>query len=318
MVNSYMHVLSFHKDKPTSPLWKPCLPFVTTVLSSHIPAPKDFTQTWPGGLQPYKNLSLPDQSHNRFPFYDVGAFSDASSGIGIAIIIGRYWRAWRLIPGWQTLDGQRDISWAEAIGFECLVRCLSDINQGSRHFLIYGDNKGVVEGWWNGRSHNSEVNNVFKRIHDLSPDDNSGHSFHTVYVQSKSNPADKPSRGVYPSTKLLLPPIQLPASLKRFLVDSQEQYTPTEQRLCREGRYPKAIAKSINDANNRDQASLQFGFDHIDQSLPRSHFIWDDKSYIKKQCATPKSTRTYHINPTSESCRPYTSSFPPTAALPCT
>jgi hypothetical protein len=45
------------------------------------------------------------------------AFSDASSGIGIGIVIGKFWRAWRLIPGWQTLNGKRDIGWAEAIGF---------------------------------------------------------------------------------------------------------------------------------------------------------------------------------------------------------
>jgi hypothetical protein len=34
------------------------------------------------------------------------AFSDASSGIGIGIVIGDCWRAWRLIPGWKTCDGK--------------------------------------------------------------------------------------------------------------------------------------------------------------------------------------------------------------------
>lgn len=52
---------------------------------------------------------------------DVRAFSDASSGVGIAIIIFGRWRAWRLIPGWQTLNGQCDIGWAESIGFKLLV-----------------------------------------------------------------------------------------------------------------------------------------------------------------------------------------------------
>jgi hypothetical protein len=45
--------------------------------------------------------------------YDIGAFSDASSGVGIAIVVQGRWRIWRLIPGWQTLDGKRDIGWAE-------------------------------------------------------------------------------------------------------------------------------------------------------------------------------------------------------------
>jgi hypothetical protein len=37
---------------------------------------------------------------------DHHAFSDASSGIRIGIVIGRLWRAWRLIPGWKTLNGK--------------------------------------------------------------------------------------------------------------------------------------------------------------------------------------------------------------------
>lgn len=41
--------------------------------------------------------------------HDPAAYSDASSGIGIAIIIGDRWRAWRLRKGWQTLNGQKDI-----------------------------------------------------------------------------------------------------------------------------------------------------------------------------------------------------------------
>ena len=123
---------------------------------------------------------------------NVGAFSDASSGIGIAIVVSGRWRAWRLIPGWQTLHGQRDIGWAEAIGFECLVRYLYGTSSTTRHFTIHGDNKGVVEGWWNGRSRNKPVNEVFKRIHSFIGIDDPLHSFHTVYISSKSNPADAP------------------------------------------------------------------------------------------------------------------------------
>ena len=69
---------------------------------------------------------------------DRGAFSDASSGIGIGIVIGEKWRAWRLIPGWKA-DG-RDIGWAEAIGFEFLVRTLIISSRSGEHFKIFGDN----------------------------------------------------------------------------------------------------------------------------------------------------------------------------------
>ena len=61
-----------------------------------------------------------------FPLHNAQAFSDASSEFSIVITIGDKWRTWHLIPGWQTLDGQRDIGWAEAITFECLVRYLAN------------------------------------------------------------------------------------------------------------------------------------------------------------------------------------------------
>lgn len=180
--------------------------------------------------QPLVSTTIP----RPVQLHDVGAYSDASSGFGIGIIVDGRWRAWRLTPGWQTLGGgKRDIAWAEAVGFECLALFLSHQEPIHRHFTIYGDNIGVVEGWKNGRSRNTYVNEVFKRIHELSltvP----AHGFHTAYVPTKSNPADGPSRAIYPPTHLLLPPITLPEALEPFLVDSQLPLTPTEVRLRRE------------------------------------------------------------------------------------
>lgn len=146
---------------------------------------------------------------------DVHAFSDASSGIGIGIVIGARWRAWKLLPGWQR-DG-RDIGWAEAIGFEFLVRCLLRSDPPYTDIVVFGDNIGVVEGWWNGRSRNKATNEVFKRIHTfLEP---TGCRIHTRYVESAFNPADDPSRGRYPPAHLLLPPFPIPAETRPFLAD---------------------------------------------------------------------------------------------------
>ena len=92
----------------------------------------------------------------------LGAYSDASSEIGIAIVLGDRWRAWRLIPGWKTLDGVRDIAWAEAVGFELLVYAITRTGGTGRHFKVFGDNNVVVEGWWNHRSHNQHVNERFQ------------------------------------------------------------------------------------------------------------------------------------------------------------
>lgn len=66
---------------------------------------------------------------------DVAAFSDASSSTGIGIVIKGRWRAWRLLPGWKTHG--RDIGWAEAIGFELLVRYIVTQCTESTTFKVY-------------------------------------------------------------------------------------------------------------------------------------------------------------------------------------
>ena len=146
---------------------------------------------------------------------DVQAFSDASSSVGIGIVIRDRWRAWSLKPGWNT--GGRDIAWAEAIGMELLIRViLREAPPGTR-FKVYGDNRGVVEGWWSGRSRNNQVNEVFKRIHLLLSLHNC--SVFTRHVPGISNPADGPSRGVFPGFEKLLPSIQLPPELKNLVLN---------------------------------------------------------------------------------------------------
>jgi hypothetical protein len=170
---------------------------------------------------------------------DYSAYSDASSEVGIAIVIGKRWRAWRLVPGWKTLGGVRDIGWAEAIGFELLVDAVLRLAPVGQHVRVYGDNVGVVEGWWNGRSRNGQVNEVFKCIHDKLEARGAVGTIHTTYTRSKSNPADDPSRGIFPSQSLLLPPLPIPARAAGFLVDALEPPTPAELRSHRPRPKPK-------------------------------------------------------------------------------
>ena len=91
---------------------------------------------------------------------DIQAFLDASSSVGIGIGIRGQWRAWVLRPGWKS-EG-RDIAWAEAVGMELLVRSVIEGVGPRSHFKVYGDNRGVIEGWWSGHSRNYQVNEVFK------------------------------------------------------------------------------------------------------------------------------------------------------------
>jgi hypothetical protein len=176
---------------------------------------------------------------------DLDAYSDASGGHGIGICIRGYWRAYRLLPGWRG-DSERDIGWAEAVGFEMLVRIVTIHSQRGHHYKVrdpktaykhpltplqmqvYGDNEGVVEGWWNGRSRNRATNLVFRRIHDIIAEHDI--SVHTRYIPSKHNPADDPSRGKYGPPNRLLPKIDIPDILKQFIIDSEEPLTRAEER----------------------------------------------------------------------------------------
>ena len=155
---------------------------------------------------------------------DLNAFSDASSTTSIGIVIGDRWRAWHLLPGWKSRG--RDIGWAEAVGMELLLRTALSLYNISG-LLIHGDNNGVIEGWWAGRSRNAEINYIFRRIHKLLESNNTIIS--TRYVNTTKNPADGPSRGVYPSFHLLLPPIELPTEVKPFLVDFDAPTHPHER-----------------------------------------------------------------------------------------
>ena len=86
------------------------------------------------------------------PLVNYKAYSDASSGFRIAITVGSRWRAWRLAGGWKAQG--RDIQWAKAVGLKLLVIGLCTISKEGGHVKVYGDNWGVVEGWWKGSSGN--------------------------------------------------------------------------------------------------------------------------------------------------------------------
>lgn len=188
------------------------------------------------------------------PLQDILAYSDASSGVGIAVVVGGEWRAWRLRAGWKT-DG-RDIAWAEAVGFELLVRMVLRRGEFPHGFIVYGDNRGVVEGWWNGRSRNRHVNAVFRRIHTLL--DQHHTRVHTKYVASASNPADDPSRGVYPPSPQL-PALALDPALAPFLFDAGPN-TPADSDL-----WTAAHSKPARDAQRAARAAQRLDIRRRDE-----------------------------------------------------
>jgi hypothetical protein len=175
------------------------------------------------------------------------AFSDASSGIGVGIIIRDLWCGWRLIPGWQTANNaKRDIGWAKEIGFKPLVCTLTTLLDVSEHIIIYGDNTRVVKGWWKGCHCNKAVNDVFKWVHEYIHTLPRHFKIRTEYITSEFNPADGPSRGQYGPEHLLLPQIPIPSQLKDLIVNATSPITPTEFRLLCNGHYTPPAAKVIN------------------------------------------------------------------------
>ena len=94
-------------------------------------------------------------------------------------------------------------------------------------FQIFGDNTGIIKGWWTGRSWNTETNAVLRRIHELLEAHNT--ILTTRYVNTNHNPADGPSRGIYPASYLLLPPVDLPDEVKPFLIDFDTPLRPSKR-----------------------------------------------------------------------------------------
>lgn len=172
-------------------------------------------------------------------------------------MIGQQWRAWRLLPNWNT-DG-RDIGWAEVIGFELLTLSILSSNTGSTHYKVYRDNKGVVEGWWKGRSRNKQTNLVFHRIHTVLGTQSS--YVHTRYVPSSDNPADDPSRGVYPDTALLLPNIPIPAELHHLIADFNSEPLSIDSDT-RQSHPPVIPAKPRCLLSENKHATLNAELDH--------------------------------------------------------
>jgi hypothetical protein len=172
------------------------------------------------------NLSQPIPG--PVPLTDLQAFSDASSGFGIGIMLGQKWCAWRLLPGWKS-DGQ-DIGWAEAVGFKLLTLYVISSSSGSSHFKVYGDNKGVVKEWWKGCSQNRQTNIVFRRLHSILGAQQC--TVHTRYVPSKDNLADEPSQGIYPPITHLMPNIPIPPELHGLITDFDSEFPITSPGHC--------------------------------------------------------------------------------------
>lgn len=146
--------------------------------------------------------------------YTIQIYVDASTSWGIGLIIDGHWFAWKLIPGWKS-DG-RDIGWAEMVAIELAVMVLITMGHSNCHFVIHSDNQGVVGAFRAGMSRSSQQNSVLRRI--LMQYNDHKIFVSTKWVASEDNPADDPSRGVFPpASQQLDVACTIPYSLRPFV-----------------------------------------------------------------------------------------------------
>lgn len=145
---------------------------------------------------------------------DISIFVDASTSWGIGIILNNKWLAFEFKDGWKS-DG-REIGWAEMVAIDLALRTLRASKYSNVHVRIHSDNMGVVGALQAGSSRGSKQNEVLKEIVSFMM--NNDLWITTEWVSTSANPADGPSRGVFPDRKLLhaYPPA-IPSYLKTFI-----------------------------------------------------------------------------------------------------
>ena len=140
-------------------------------------------------------------------------FVDASHS-GIGFIFGRQWLAWKLKDGWRSET--RDINWAEMVAVELGIRAMISAGHHSSVLKVWSDSETVVRALTKRTSKKPELKHILDVILGLC--DAYSIRLAVDWVWTKSNPADGPSRGVYPSRDLLFehhPPI--PRNLLPFV-----------------------------------------------------------------------------------------------------
>jgi len=126
-------------------------------------------------------------------------FVDASTGWGIGLILDGKWLAWQFKDGWNS--DSREIGWAEMVAVELAIRTLITGKFSNCHIVVRSDNKGVVGAIGAGRSRGTQQNLILREIVKLIQSNELWIS--TTWISTVDNPADGPSRGIFPGRESL-------------------------------------------------------------------------------------------------------------------
>lgn len=130
-------------------------------------------------------------------------FVDAS-GQGIGVVMDDRWLAWKFVIDNSDLpksaNGIVNTPWAELIAVEMGVRTLIAAKYSYMPVTLRCDNTGVVEALKAQKWKNKLLDDVVQRIFALCEE--GGLYIMPDNVRTKENPADRPSKGVFPSWDL--------------------------------------------------------------------------------------------------------------------
>jgi hypothetical protein len=116
------------------------------------------------------------------------------------------------------MDG-REIGWAEFVALELAVLTALQCKISNATLVVRSYNQGVVHAFAAEYSRRPVQNVVLRRI--LLALHERGLWLRVVWIASADNPADGPSRGVFPPwNKLLASPLKVPQVLRPFVAPS--------------------------------------------------------------------------------------------------
>ena len=148
-------------------------------------------------------------------------FVDTSTSWGIGLVLNGKWLAWQLKEGWRSEN--HDIGWAEMVAVELAVRTLVTGQFRNCHIIVRSDNQGVVGALKAGKSRGTQQNLILREIVKLIQNHNLWIS--TTWIASLDNPAEGPSRGIFPHKDLLSPfRPKIPFHLSSFIHKAVEYH----------------------------------------------------------------------------------------------
>jgi hypothetical protein len=141
-------------------------------------------------------------------------YVDASTSWGIGLVLDGKWLAWEYKEGWN--DDKRGIGWGEMAAVNLAVATLVSSGLKNISIICHTDNQGVHGALKAGRSRGPTQNEVLRKIVHLMQDHNIWVT--TKWIRSEDNPADGPSRGIFPLKRLIHGhPPKVPSHLKAFI-----------------------------------------------------------------------------------------------------